>query len=530
MEKTATGPVDTFNGPTGSSMIDYICIQSNMEGVLVSYNTSNNDPLNNSDHEVVSVTLNLTMLKSRYSSPVRPKIKLWNKITHDQIQVKYSTPVENMLLLYVEPIMLPDSAIDIDNVFSIIVNILTTCDKSIPTSRFRSNKKAYWNDKLTFLKKNKVEKFKIWNLAGRPRNNDNNTLLEHRKAKRLFNKELRRLSYAYENEQIVDAVSAAQIDRNAFWRIVKKSRKSAGNNINCIRNSKKQVTHDEKGILDAFREHFPSVCTPIPDPSYDEDNFDLVNNCVSRYNSFNNKDEFLSDPFTEYEVSKAIGRFHLKKACGYDNISTEHIKYAGPCLVYILVLVYNYVLQTEYIPVNFRRGLQVPLYKGKNTCTLDMNNYRGITLLTNFNNIFEILVWLRLEKWWNESGIISSLQGACRKGQSCVHSAYLLQETVLTALEENNNVFMAYFDVSKAFDTVWVNGLFYKMYDMGVKGKIWRLLYRSYIDFMCKGRIGDMTSEWYRMMCGIHQGGFLSFNYVAFINQLIVELRDWPML
>ena len=62
---------------------------------------------------------------------------------------------------------------------------------------------------------------------------------------------------------------------------------------------------------------------------------------------------------------------------------------------------------------------------------------------------------------------------------------------------------------------------------MGVKGKIWRLLYRSYIDFMCKVRIGDRSSDWYRMMCGIHQGGFLSLiKYVAFINQLIVDLRN----
>ena len=159
--------------------------------------------------------------------------------------------------------------------------------------------------------------------------------------------------------------------------------------------------------------------------------------CVGRYNSLTDNDEFLALPFTEFEVSKAISKLHLRKASGYDNISTEHIKYAGPCLVYILTLVYNYILQSEYIPVNFRRGLQVPLYK--NTCTLDMNNYRGITLLTTFNKIFEILVWLRLEKWWNESGVISSLQGACRIGQSCVHTAYLLQETVSTALEEKNN-------------------------------------------------------------------------------------------
>ena len=82
------------------------------------------------------------------------------------------------------------------------------------------------------------------------------------------------------------------------------------------------------------------------------------------------------------------------------------------------------------------------------------------------------MVWLRLEKWWTSSGIISNLQGACRKGKSCVHTAYLLQETVSTALDDNNHACVAYCDVSKAFDTVWVNGLFYKLYEMGIRGKL----------------------------------------------------------
>ena len=106
----------------------------------------------------------------------------------------------------------------------------------------------------------------------------------------------------------------------------------------------------------------------------------------------------------------------------------------------------------------------------------------------------------------------------------------MLQETVSTALDDNNHALVAYFDVFKAFDTVWVNGLFYKMYEMGIRGKTWRLFYRSYIDFMCKVRIRDMSSEWYKMMCGIHQGGFLSLiNYMAFINQMIINLRDSKM-
>ena len=68
------------------------------------------------------------------------------------------------------------------------------------------------------------------------------------------------------------------------------------------------------------------------------------------------------------------------------------------------------------------------LYKGKDTCTLDPNNYRGITLLSVFNKIYEILLWNRLKGWWVENNIISDLQFACKKGLSCTHAAYLLKE------------------------------------------------------------------------------------------------------
>ena len=203
------------------------------------------------------------------------------------------------------------------------------------------------------------------------------------------------------------------------------------------------------------------------------------------------------------------------------------MRYAGPNLIYILTQLFNLISEWEYIPVNFRRGTQVPLYKGKNSCTLDRNNYRGITLLTNFNKVYEKLIWSRLEKWWQDNEVVSGLQGACRKKQSCVHTAFLLQETVSAALETNKNVFVAFFDVSKAFDTVWTDGLFYKLYKAGIRGKIWRLLYRTYINFLCRVRIKGQFSEWYQMRCGIHQGVFLSLiKYIAFVNSMITEIEE----
>ena len=123
--------------------------------------------------------------------------------------------------------------------------------------------------------------------------------------------------------------------------------------------------------------------------------------------------------------------------------------------------------------------------------------------------------------------VISELQGACRSGQSCIHTAFSLQETIAASLEDSNKCFVAFYDVAKAFDTVWIDGLFRQMHDIGVRGKTWRLLYRCYLDFRCCVRIEGEVSEWYTLACGIHQGGFLSLiKYTVFINSLLTELRN----
>ena len=69
---------------------------------------------------------------------------------------------------------------------------------------------------------------------------------------------------------------------------------------------------------------------------------------------------------------------------------------------------------------------------------------------------------------------------------------------------------MAYYDVSKAFDSVWIDGLFYQLHNLGIKGSLWRILYKMCVDFSCCFKIGNISSSWFNMECGIHHGGFLS--------------------
>ena len=202
--------------------------------------------------------------------------------------------------------------------------------------------------------------------------------------------------------------------------------------------------------------------------------FQTVTDAVRGWLNEADVSNFLEIEFSIAEVGDAIRKLNLGKAPGYDGITTEHVRHAGNAIIRPLCNLFNMCIRIEYVPCNFRRGIQVPLYKGKNTCSLDPDNNRGITLLTTLNKLFEVLIWGRLKRWWFDERIVSDLQGATRSGSSCIHTPLTLQEK---ECEGNRNVFVSY------FDSVWIDGLFYQIYRLGVRGSLWRILYKSYMNF-----------------------------------------------
>ena len=525
----ATGPVETYVGPTGSSTIDHIMVSADLEGGVLSCSTSDDNVLNTSDHRAVRISLEVGKVSAGGRNAAGGRSIRWEKLTREEIQSKYTTPLEPDLLKVIGKLQGSEGTVDkdaIDKCIDEVVKCLNFRGKAIPTSKFKKNLRPYWNERLTELKKIKVLKHSAWVMRGRPRIKGDIFWEEHKRARKDFVKELRRLHREYENDSVTNVINAAETDRGVFWKLVKKSRGGGGSTISAIKNEEGKVVNNLEDVLEVWRRHFGKLYTPKDSESFYKEHFKTVNEKVEGWNLGEDTDDFLSEEFSSQEVRFEIGKLHKRKASGYDGVSTEHIQYAGEVLVTLLTLLYNHIVNLEYIPINLRRGTQIPLYKGKKACSLITDSYRGITLLTNFNKIYEIMVWERIRGWWAENRVISDLQGAGRKKQSCVHTALLLQEAIADALEHHNQVFVAFYDVSKAYDTVWTNGLFYQLHNMGIRGRTWRLLYRAYLDFKCRVRIGDKCSEWYNMLCGIHQGGFLSSTkYIAFINPLVEELE-----
>ena len=63
-------------------------------------------------------------------------------------------------------------------------------------------------------------------------------------------------------------------------------------------------------------------------------------------------------PFSTKEVQPAVNKLKLNKACGCDGICSEHVKFGGFMLMITLTIIFNAINKMEYVPQNFRLGIQ----------------------------------------------------------------------------------------------------------------------------------------------------------------------------
>jgi len=87
------------------------------------------------------------------------------------------------------------------------------------------------------------------------------------------------------------------------------------------------------------------------------------------------------------ETQAAVNQLKWGKAPGICGITAELLKAGGNAVLVSLHAVLCSVWNTGIIPTAWKRGLLVPLWKGKGNCQ-DCNSYRGVMLLSLSGKVF----------------------------------------------------------------------------------------------------------------------------------------------
>ena len=94
------------------------------------------------------------------------------------------------------------------------------------------------------------------------------------------------------------------------------------------------------------------------------------------------------------EIYKIISSFNTNKSCGPNGISAKVLHLLQDQISNHLETIFNLPFSTVVFPAILKTAKVIPIHK--NNSELEVSNYRLISLLSNFDNIFEKLMHSRL--------------------------------------------------------------------------------------------------------------------------------------
>jgi hypothetical protein len=132
----------------------------------------------------------------------------------------------------------------------------------------------------------------------------------------------------------------------------------------------------------------------------------------------------------------------------------------------------------------------------------------------------------KIVSYLEDNNILGESQGAFRKNRRLEDHVFTLQGICSLQKKKRKNTYLAFLDLSKAFDRVWREGLFYLLWQNGIQGKCWRLLWSLYKEVNNRVLFGNYESDWFSQDYGVKQGCVLSPTLFSILMNDLVSMLD----
>lgn len=194
---------------------------------------------------------------------------------------------------------------------------------------------------------------------------------------------------------------------------------------------------------------------------------------------------------------------------GEDGISVKLLRALQFPQLQKLLAAFNKCFSSCHVPQSWRTCVIVPVRKPGKTCR-EILSYRPIALTPVLCKIFERILVARLQNWILVNKALDSNLYGFIPYRDCQTALCHLYDDIRTAREHHKFVFAVCMDIKSAYDSVWRDGLVYKMVSLGVVGKIalWIQCYLS--NRKCKVKWRGFVTGAENQDIGVPQGGVLS--------------------
>ena len=131
-------------------------------------------------------------------------------------------------------------------------------------------------------------------------------------------------------------------------------------------------------------------------------------------------------------------------------------------------------LSAGKFPSEWKKGNVVPIYKKDDQ--RKAKSYRSVLLLIIRVKIFERLIYNVMYDFLTDNNLLSPNQSGFRSGDSCINQFLSINHEILNAFDKGLEVGGIFFDISKAFNKVWHDGLIFTLHQNGISGDIMNTL------------------------------------------------------